>query len=911
MRNATGLVHRDQAPREWRFDALLADGTPVHIRPIEPGDAEALITFHAGLSPDTVYRRFFSAHPRLSDDEVRRFTSVDYEHRFALIATMADTIVAVARFDRVGEGLAEVAFVVADAHQGRGLGSLLLEHLAAAARERGIRRFEADTLVGNTAMLSVFRDAGFAVRSDYRDGVIHLEFPIAETERASSKADERERHAEVASIGRLLCPTTIAVIGASRQRGTIGYELFRNLLRADFHGTVYPVNPAAGSVAGVHAFPTVGDVPVPIDLAVITVPAPAVLDVAEQCGRAGVRSLVVITAGFAETGAEGAALQAEVMHTARKYGMRVVGPNCMGIINTAPGVEMNATFAPGDLTPGRVALLSQSGALGIAVLQQAANIGIGISSFVSAGNKADVSGNDLLQYWETDPSTDVILLYLESFGNPRKFARIAQRVSRTKPIIAVKSGRSTIGALAARSHTASAAVPDRAADALFRQAGVIRVDTMTEMFDAALVLASQPPPAGGAIAIVGNSGGPGIMAADACEAAGMHLANLAPETSAALRAMLPGSASATNPVDLIASATAEQYGAAVDLVLRDPAVDALVVVFTSPLVTRADDVAAAVSQVAARFPTKTVVATFLGTAAMTGTLPEAASAAHRVPVFPFPERAVRALGHAARYGTWLARPEVAVVRPDGINAERARGVVDRVSESGAGRWLSSEESAELIDSYGIPRVTSRVAASADEAVEASEACGFPVVLKAANPDLVHKTEAGGVATGLTSADDVRNAWHVMEQLLGSSMGGGIVQPMVPSGLETIVGIAHDQLFGPLVMFGLGGIATDLLGDVAFRLLPMSPRDTNELISSVRAAPLLFGYRGRPAADIAALRDLILRVAALAEEIPEISELDLNPVMVSETGAVAVDVKIRVEPVAKGPGPLSRRLRATE
>jgi len=895
-------------PTAWEFDALLADGSTVHVRPIERSDAETLRAFHETLSPETVYRRFFGPRPHLSDAEVTRFTTVDYQDRFALVALLGHELVGVARYDRVHAEVAEVAFVVADAHQGRGIGSLLLEQLAAVARERGIARFEADTMFGNGPMLGVFRDAGFVVRSSVVHGIVHLEFPIGITADSQAAADERERRAEVASMRRLLRPRTIAVIGASRRPGTIGHELFRNLLLGRFAGSVYPVNAAGGAVGGVHAFASIADVPEAIDLAVITVPAAGVLDVVEQCGAVGVRSLVIISAGFAEVDADGAERQESVLRIARQYGMRVVGPNCMGIVNTGDGVRMNATFAPGTLTPGSMALLSQSGALGIAVLQQAAELGLGISSFVSVGNKADVSGNDLLQYWEADPSCSVILLYLESFGNPRKFARVAKRVSRSKPIVAVKSGRTDVGALAARSHTASAAVPDRAADALFRQAGVIRVDTMGEMFDVAMVLANQTPPSGGNVAILGNSGGPGILAADACDAAGLRLSQLSAATADALRAILPAAASVANPVDLIASARAEQYGAALDIVLADPAVDSVIVVFTSPLVTRADDVAAAVSAVAARHPDKVVVATFLGTAAMTGTLSGDASAPHRVPVFNFPERAVRALGHVTRYGRWLARSDAPPAAPADIDDERARRIVGDVVAEGSGRWLTPSEAGELLDAFGICRVAARVVTTVDDAVAAATTLGYPVVLKAANADLVHKSDVGGVVVDLRGPDAVRTAWTAMAAKLGSDMGGAVVQPVVAAGLETIVGVVHDGSFGPLVMFGLGGIATELLGDVAFRLLPLTERDTVELIASVRAAPLLFGYRGRPDADIPALKDLIARVGVLAERIPELVELDLNPVIVSEHGAVAVDVKMRLAPQPLGPGPLSRALR---
>ena len=694
---------RHAYPVEWEFDAILADGATAHLRPIRPTDASGLVAFHAGLSFETVYSRFFGVHPELTDKEVERFTTVDYHDRFALLATLDDEIVAVARYDRVSPEAAEVAFVVADAHQARGIGALLLEQLAGAARERGIRRFVADTLLANSAMLGVFRDAGFGAQTTTSAGIVHVEFAIDETEDALAAADERERRAEVASIRRLLWPEAIAVIGAGRRPGTIGHELFRNLLLGGFAGAVYPVNPSADAVAGVHAYAHVSDVPQSVDVAVVVVPGSAVLEAVEACGAAGVGGLVVISAGFAETDAAGGASQTELVKAVRRHGMRLVGPNCMGVVNTAQGVQMNATFAPVQPPPGPIGFLSQSGAMGIAVLEHALDLGLGVSTFVSVGNKADVSGNDLLQYWESDPSTRLILLYLESFGNPRKFARVARRVARSKPIVAVKSGRTQAGAQAARSHTAAAAAPEIAADALFRQAGVIRVTTMAEMFDVALVLTNQAPPAGNKVAIVGNSGGPGILAADACADAGLSLPALADTTVTALSSFLPATAAIGNPLDLIASATPEQYERALDLVLADPGVDAVVVIFTPPLVTSAEDVAARVVDAARHHATKPVVATFLGGLSGPGTLP-ASDAGTAVPVFPFPEQAVHALGHAAEYGRWLSRPAGRVPDLDDVDVKAARAVVEGAlaAAPAEGQWLSSADAIALLHAFGVP-----------------------------------------------------------------------------------------------------------------------------------------------------------------------------------------------------------------
>ena len=896
-------------PTAWECDALLTDGATVHVRPIRPDDADDLVAFHSRLSSQTVYRRFFTPHPVLRPEEVERFTNVDYRDRFALIALVDGVLAAVARFDRQeGTAQAEVAFLVEDRHQGRGLGTLLLELLAAAARERGIRRFEAETLLENAAMQSVFRDAGFPLERTFEAGVASVSFPVEETATVLAAVEGREHTGEVASMRRVLQPTSIAVVGASRQPGTIGHEVLRNLLLSRFNGPLYPVNPTARHVGGVPAYPSVADLPEPPDLAVITVPADQVASVVAACGEAGTAAVVVISAGFAETGPAGAEAERHLVRLARDHGMRLVGPNCLGIINTAPSVSMNATFAPVAPRQGRLGFLSQSGALGIAVLERASSMGLGLSSFVSIGNKADVSGNDLLQYWEADSDTDVILLYLESFGNPRKFARIARRVSRSKPIVAVKSGRTKGGARAAQSHTAAAASSDVAADALFRQTGVIRVDTVPELFDVALLLAHQPVPAGRRLAVVGNSGGPGILAADACGDAGLTMATLAPRTQDTLRSFAAAEASVANPVDLIGSADAEQYERAIATVLDDDGVDAVLVIFTPPLVTQLDDVAAAVTRAATACGTKPLVAVFLGVGDGPGVLP-ATGGGGCVPTFPFPEPAVRALGRIAGYGVWRARPEGEPAVLTGVDRVAARAVLDSaLAARPTGGWLNAAEAASLARAYGIPAVPSAVAAGADEAAMAAGELGFPVALKAAAGDLIHKSDLGGVRLGLVDAAEVRAAFNDMAARLGSSMGGGLIQAMADPGVETIVGVVQDPAFGPLVMFGLGGVATDLLGDRAFRILPLTALDAHELIASVRSAPLLSGYRGAPATDIDALCDILLRVGQLAQDQPEVAELDLNPVLVSPKGAVAVDVKVRIQPFVPGPGPLVRRLR---
>jgi acetyl coenzyme A synthetase (ADP forming)-like protein len=881
--DATGAAF----PAHWVSDAVLADGGTVHLRPITPDDGEALRRFHQTLSLETTYFRFFSPHPELSDNEVEQFTHVDHDRRVAIVAELGGEIVGVGRYEGLDDSkAAEVAFVVTDAHQGRGLGTLLLEELAAVARERGINRFVAETLPNNRRMIQVFRDAGFEVVQRWEEGAVSVELAIEPTERSRAAIEMREHRAASRSVARLLEARTVAVIGASRRQQSAGHEVLANLL-AGFDGVVYPVNPNAVAVAAVRAYATVADVPDPIDLAVVAVPTDAVLGVVADCAAVGVKSVVVLTAGFGEVSREGAEAEAALRDLARANGMRLVGPNCVGITNTATG--LNATFSTWAPNPGSVAMQTQSGAVGIALLERSRRDGIGVSTFVSVGNRADVSGNDLLEYWEDDPATRVVLLYLESFGNPRRFARIARRVSRRKPIVAVKSGRTEAGARAASSHTAAMASADVAVDALFRQTGVIRVNTVDELFDTARVLDRQPLPAGNRVAIVGNSGGPGVLAADALTAAGLTLATFGTDTRAAIAAAADPNASVLNPVDLVAAATPETFEAALAAALSDDAVDAVIAVATPTYAAAAEEVAATIG-VAAKGSGKPVVACFLAWPDVPPLLADA------VPAFPAPEPAVRALGRAARYAAWRRRDPGAVPEVD-VDTQAAQSIVDDVlAADPQGRWLAPDEVDGVLGAYGIPRVQFRIlAAVAEEAVAAAEEFGYPVVVKAAGPKILHKSDVGGVKLWLDSADDVRAAVEELRTRLGADLVRIVVQPQLSEGVELIVGVTLDPLFGPLVMVGLGGIAVELLGDRSFRVLPVTDVDAAELVRSLRGSPLLFGYRGQPPADVAAVEDVIHRVARLAADIHEIAEVDLNPVLAHSAGATVVDARVRVVP----------------
>jgi acetyl coenzyme A synthetase (ADP forming)-like protein len=885
-------------------DVVLADGSTACLRPISPTDAPGITALHERLSPETRRLRYFGAHTQLSEGEVSQLVSPSSPDHLVLVVERSGELIGMAQYDRVpGSGTAEVAFLVDDAHQGLGIGTLLLEYLASEARKHGLKNFAADTLLENEAMTQVFRDAGFTRRSTLDAGVVRVVMDIAPTPEALDALYERDRKAAARSMERLLRPGSVAVIGASRSPGTVGHELVRNLIGGGFQGPVYPVNPSAAHVAGIPCFPSIEDIPRPIDLAIIAVPAAAVPEVVEACGRKGVGGLVVVSSHFAEDGPAGAALEKEAARLAHSYGMRLVGPNCFGVLNTDPAVSMNATFAKDAPTCGRLGFASQSGGLGIAILAEARRRGIGLSSFVSMGNKADVSGNDLLSWWSDDPATSVALLYLESFGNPRKFARLARQLGRHKPIIAVKAGRTAVGRRAASSHTAALASSDEAVAALCSQTGVIRVDTIEELFDVAQVLDFQPLGRGLRVGVLSNVGGPAVLAVDACVSNGLSV----PEFSAALQERLvelcPRNGGVSNPIDLGAEANAKMYEEVLDLLLSCGEVDAVAVNFTPPLVTRrTDDVAAAitasVNRVADRGDARPVVASLLG-AEVSGQA-VLRGARNPVPSFTYPETAVRALAHALRYGEWRRKPLGAVPVLEGVNVNEARRRFPR-DEAGAviPGWVTGAAAMDVLAAFGVPVVRTVEAYSAEQAGKMASDLGGPVALKVLGP--VHKSEGGGVRLSLSGYDEVASAYAAMEASFGEDMVGALLQPMVPEGgVETIVGSLQDPAFGPLVVFGLGGVAVEVLGDHVSRLGPLTDVDAREMVTGLRGSKLLLGYRGRPAVDVEGLVQVLYRVSRLAEDLPEVVELDCNPVIAAPQGALVVDARLRLDPEAARP-----------
>ncbi|KJS60557.1 GNAT family N-acetyltransferase [Streptomyces rubellomurinus] len=931
--SAAATPDQPDYPQHWEADILLRDGGTARIRPITPGDAERLVEFYGHVSEQSKYFRFFAPYPRLSDKDVRRFTHHDFVNRVGLAVVIRDRFIATVRYDRIdAEGRpsetgtdAEVAFLVQDAHQGRGVASALLEHIAAVAQERGIRRFQAEVLPENRKMVKVFTDAGYTQHRSFADGVVHLEFDLEQTERSLAVMRAREHRAEARSVQRLLTPRSVAVIGASRNPQTVGRAVLRDLLGSfdtefesryepkDAPRAVYAVNrnaPPGTELDGIPVHRSILDIPGPVDLAVITVPEGAVPAAVAECGAHGVQGLVVLTAGYAETGPEGRDRQRALVRQARAAGMRVIGPNAFGLINTDPDLPLNASLAPHLPERGGFGIFCQSGAIGVALLEAAHRRGLGVSSFASVGNRADVSGNDFLQYWAEDEATEVVLLYLESFGNPRKFTRIARRLAAAKPVVVVKGARHT-GSLPpghAVPVTASG-LRDATVDALFEQAGVIRVATITELYDTGELLAQQPLPPGDRVAVVGNSDSLGLLTYDACLSAGLR-----PRT----------------PVDLTTAATGENFRIALDVALADPAVDAVIAVAIPPIGTSAhafmggrltgpddpemgsDDpeIAAALLEagVRARELGKPLVLAHLALTDLPVRLRPGG-----VPAFAAPERAVRALANAVHYAQWRRRTAEAeetarVPELDRIDEPGARALVEaalstraataaRTQPGGARITLPDAEARALLARYGIDVSPTLPAPDERTAVEAAAALGYPVALKATAPHLRHRPDLGSVRLDLTDEAGLRRAHGELDSLLGGAAQAElVVQRMAPRGVDTVIGATVDPAVGAILSFGLAGAPAELLGDLAHRLVPATDQDVAALVREVRAAPLLFGWRGAEAVDTGALEELLLRVSQLVDDVPEIASVDLEPVVVAPHGLAILGARVRIAPL---------------
>jgi acyl-CoA synthetase (NDP forming)/GNAT superfamily N-acetyltransferase len=879
--------------------ALLSDGATIGIRPARPEDFEAVRDMHAKMSPDNLYLRFFSFSHVAAEREARRICREPGPDHGALLAVLDGEVVGCGSYERTDDGSrsAEAALAVADDMHSRGVGTLLLEHLISLAHSRGVRTFTAETLSDNALMLQVFADAGLPAHRTLADGVYDISFPLPSDEADTALGTyrdavaERERSADVASLRHVLTPASVAVIGASRRPGSAGRAILRNITTGGFSGPVYAVNPGVSELDGIRYVPSAAALPSPVDLTVVAAPTDAVLGIAEECGQRGVKALAVITSGL------DGGVRAELLGICRHHGMRLVGPASFGVASTS--VSLDATFAAGHPRPGTAGLALQSGGVGIVLLEHLSRLGVGISSFVSLGDTVDVSGIDMLLWWESDAVTKLAVLYLDSFGNPRKFARTARRVGRTIPVLTVNAGRSVTGqrlaaARAAANQTpapASAALvapPQLTRQALFGQAGVIAATNLGELLDSAALLASQPVPAGRRVAVVSNARGAGVLAADACGDAGLQVADLAEETQRALRALLPPSAAVAGPVDTTAVIAPGLFRRCLELSGADPGVDAILALTVK---TATSDLVPEVC--AARLEVPIVLAALDGVEAVR-LLPGPREDCRAIPAYAYPESAARALGHAVRYGMWRARPPGRVPDLEGVRQDRATELVTGfLASTPGGGWLPLAATAELLGCYGVPLADSITVTTEDMAVAAAARFGDRVTLSADMPGVMRTTASGAVLAGLQSKADVRRGFRSLRTSFGG-LAAVIVQPIVTGGVEVSISVLQEQVFGPLVLFGIGGAAADVLADRAARLAPLTDTDAEELIRSIRAAPLLLGRSGTPAADLVGLRDMLLRVSQMANDLPQIAELDVSPVFARPDGIRAIDARVRIQ-----------------
>jgi acyl-CoA synthetase (NDP forming)/GNAT superfamily N-acetyltransferase len=860
------------------------------IRPAGPEDYEPVRRLHEEMSPDNLYLRFFSVSRVSAEREARRLCLDDAAGRVALVGLLGGEVVGVASYELTADpAAAEVALAVADNMHRRGIATLLLEHLVSLARACGVRVFAAEVLPDNYAVLHVLSDSGLAVRRRSGNGVVELSMPVPPNValgEASAYLDAvagRDKHADAASLEPLLNPRSVAVVGAGHRPGSIGRAILLNIRQAGFAGRLYAVSPHGGDIEGVPCVRSVAALPEAPDLAVVTVPASRVVEAARECGSRGVRSLAVITAGLTT------AQEAGLVEATREGGMRLAGPASCGV--AVPAIGLAATTAMRHPSPGRIGLIAQSGGVGTALLEQFSRLGIGISSFVSAGAKLDVSATDMLVWWEGDNATELAVLHMESFGNPRRFARTARRVSAKFPVLTVHAGRSAPGQRAAASHTAAAAAPLITRQALFEQAGIIATASFGELLDAAVLVASQPVPASNVVAIVSNGGGAGVLAADACAEAGLVVATTGPQARSRLREVLPSGSAVGGPVDTTTAVSVEAFRQALHIAAAEAGVGALIAMVVQHA---SVDLLPALTAVRLPVPIAAVVLDQPEAVRLLRHGDDPGSGQGSVPAYAYPEAAARALARSAGYGSWRSRPAVTMPELADLRVADARAIVDSfLTRMPGGGWLSAEEADSLLRCYGIPMVEFRRAGDADAAADAAAALGGHVVIKADVPGLMHKTAAGAVELDLRGPSEVREAMRRLRAKFAGRMSGVLIEPMIAGGIETIVGVVQEPVFGPVVVFGLGGVATEVLGDHAARLAPLTGTDADDLIHSIRAAQALLGGRGQPAVDIEALRDTLIRVSRLADDLPQVTELDLNPVIARPDGVIAADVRLRV------------------
>jgi len=893
--------------KEHEIRVILKDGSTTIFRPITTDDVDVWMEFYSTLSDRTKFLRLHHIPKEMRREDAIRYCTVDYKNSFAFVAEAIEEgkkrIVSVGRYNRLPDGTtAEVAFVIEDKYQEKGIGTKLIEWLAIVAQENDIDTFEAYVMPENKTMLSVFQNYGFHMKRDFRDNIVHITFPLTKTPEVVKKKDERAHVATVNSLKSIMKPRSVAVIGASKRKGAIGQLVFQSVMQNGFSGIVYPVSPTSRSVMSVRAYPSIMDVPGDVDLGIIVVPSSQVLQVVDECGRKKVKGIIVISDGFRERGPEGAALEKALRETAFGYGMRIIGPNCMGFINTDPQISLNATFALICPPSGKIAFISQSGALGLGILQFAKKLDIGFSCFMSVGNRADIASTDMLQYWEQDRGTKVVLLYLESFDNTDKFSRISKRVSFKKPILAIKGGTSDAGSRAAMSHTGAMATSDIVSDALFRQAGIIRVNSIENLFHSARLLANQPVPKGRRVAILTNGGGPGTLAADACSYNNLVLPTISREIHTKLKSVITRDIGISNPLDLTAGISAKEFEDSLRILSEDPDNDSIIIIYVPPAgegIKPIEDAIINVAPVAAKHG-KTILACFVGLTDVTG---KHMANEEFVPYYLFPEDAVIALTSAVRYGEMIRKPLGSIPVFADIDSKKGKQYIRSVLTSSPERplWVPNQEMNELLSNYGIRTVETGQAESGPDAALMAEKIGFPVVIKLVSDTITHKSDVGGVILNVRTREETEAAFNKIRDNLvkigrENEMQGVIIQRMVEDGAEVIVGVKEDPSLGHVIMFGLGGVYAELLKDTAVRLHPLRDADAKEMIESVKMVELLKGYRGATPMDMQSLEDLLLRLSVMVEDIPQITEMDLNPVKVLPKGQgyCVVDSRIMIK-----------------
>ncbi|ALO67382.1 GCN5 family acetyltransferase [Arthrobacter alpinus] len=881
-------------PAHWEADVVLRDGGTAHLRPMRADDADAVQTFHMAQSQNSIYLRFFTYKSKLTPKELRRFTELDYRDRVAFVITRGAEIIGIGRYDRLDDPTeAEVAFNVSDAHQSRGLGSILLEHLAAAARENGINKFSAEVLPENRKMMQVFSEAGYEVHRHFDDGVISLKFDIDPTEKSRAVMESREHRAEALSVAGLVAPKSVAVIGASREWGSVGQQLLEHVVEGKFVGAVYAVNQDALEVSGMLPYATISEVPGPVDLAIIAVPYDQVPGVVDQCGQAGVKGLVVATAGFADDGERGLARQHALVRQARANGMRLVGPASLGLANTDPVVSLNASMAPVLPTKGGLGIFSQSAALGVSLFASMSRRSVGMSTVLSAGNRADVSGNDMMQFWEDDPNTTACALYLESVGNPRKFSRISRRLARSKPVIVAKSD--SMGLRLPPGHAVrTTQAPPGALDAMLRQSGVVRVNTIEELADVAQIVVAQPLPKGPGLAILANSGALGNVVADDAEGHGL--------TVAVMESFLMLDIGQSRALPLLKRSVLAALA-------KDGADSAIVTLL--PVVGLTIESIAKTLKECSEESGKPVIAVFTGI--FDANVHVNRQIADSLPAYSSPGAAIAALAAVTRYAHWLTLESPVFEPPAGVDPQAAEALLDTLLMGVSHDQLltlSSAQARELLGHYGINVLESVPFGSTDEAVASAERLGWPVAIKTLDPSLRHRLDLGGVRINIENAESLRRNIVQMRKYLEPYGKKDLeVQSMAEVGQSVTLRAIEDPLLGPVVSFGLSGDAVNLLDDWAHRVPPLSVGDTAELIRAPRAAVKLFGYEGLPAGNVAALEDLVARVAMLKDEHPEVALIEFKPILVGPTAVTVLAVDVRIGNAAQRTDSARRAMRS--